>query len=110
MKLLVDQNLSPELVNLLGDLFPDSLHVFHILLGEAEDAEIWSYTRDNDYVFVTKDTDYRDLSRQRGFPPKVILILSGNGPTQQIADLLRDNFDLIQRFETDRTTGIIEMG
>ena len=110
MKLLVDQNLSPDLIGSLSDLFPDSLHVFQILLDEAEDIEIWGYARENDFVFVTKDTDYRDLSQRRGFPPKVILILSGNGPTQQVAELLRDNVDLIQRFETDRTTGIIEMG
>ena len=95
---------------MLDDSYPESSQVLLIWGAPPSDDVIWNYARDNDFVIVTKDTDYVNLSRQRGFPPKVILILSGNGPTQQVAELLRDNFDLIQRFETDRTTGIIEMG
>ena len=110
MKLLFDQNLSRKLPRILDDFYPESSQVLLIWGGPPSDSVIWNYARDNDFVIVTKDVDYVNLSRQRGFPPKVILILSGNGPTQQVAELLRDNFDLIQRFETDRTTGIIEMG
>ncbi|MEI7553723.1 DUF5615 family PIN-like protein [Candidatus Chlorohelix sp.] len=35
MKLLFDQNLSPRLVNMLEDLYPDSLHVSAVGLCSA---------------------------------------------------------------------------
>ena len=41
MKLLFDQNLSPRLVKLLADIFPDANHVFPLGLDESEDTEVW---------------------------------------------------------------------
>ena len=35
MKLLLDQNISPRLVYLLSDLYPDSLHVVNVGLDRA---------------------------------------------------------------------------
>jgi len=41
MKLLLfDQNLSPRLVNLLADIYPDSAHVDAIGLPTAPDREV----------------------------------------------------------------------
>jgi predicted nuclease of predicted toxin-antitoxin system len=37
MKLLFDENLSPKLVRLLHDLFPDSLHIRDVALKAAND-------------------------------------------------------------------------
>ena len=61
MKLLFDQNLSDQLVTLLADLFPNSTHVKTIGLNTAADTELWDYARDNDYLIVSKDTDFRNL-------------------------------------------------
>jgi len=41
MKLLFDQNLSPKLVRLLEDLFPDSVHVRDVGLKSADDLIVW---------------------------------------------------------------------
>jgi hypothetical protein len=41
MKLLFDENLSPQLVRLLSDLFPDSVHVRDVGLETADDAVVW---------------------------------------------------------------------
>ena len=44
MKLLLfDQNLSPSLVNLLGDIYPGSVHVDRMGLPTAPDREVWDY-------------------------------------------------------------------
>ena len=43
MKLLFDENLSPQLVRLLNDLFPDSVHVRDVGLETADDAVVWKY-------------------------------------------------------------------
>jgi predicted nuclease of predicted toxin-antitoxin system len=46
MKLLFDENLSPQLVPLLNDLFPDSIHVRDVGLKAADDPVVWKYAQD----------------------------------------------------------------
>ena len=63
MKLLLfDQNLSPSLVNLLADIYPGSVYVDRIGLPTAPDREVWDYPRQQDYIVVTKDADFSQLS------------------------------------------------
>ena len=50
MKLLFDQNLSPNLVNKLADLFPNSNHVFWLDLDEADDRQVRNYALDEGIV------------------------------------------------------------
>jgi predicted nuclease of predicted toxin-antitoxin system len=40
VKLLLDENLSPRLVALLSDVYPDSQHVEDVGLGETDDAQV----------------------------------------------------------------------
>ena len=110
MKLMVDQNLSDRLSSRLQDQFPGSLHIREVLTRRARDTNIWSYARDNGFVIVTKDTDYRRLSNERGHPPKVIWIRNGEAPTAVVESLLRDHFDEIEAFDQDPNRGIIELG
>ncbi len=66
MKLLFDHNLSPRLVNRLFDLFPESIHVYMLSMEQADDLEIWKYAQDNDFIIVTRDSDYNELLILRG--------------------------------------------
>lgn len=109
MKLLFDQNLSPKLVKFLGDVFPNSNHVFPLGLGEADDTDVWEYAKINDFTLVTKDADFGDLSILRGFPPKVIWIRRGNCQTSEIESLLRANSEAIEQLENDRQIGFITL-
>ena len=109
MKLLFDQNLSPRLVNLLDDLFPNSAHVFPLGLDEAEDTDVWKYAKINDFVLVTKDADFGDLSVLRGFPPKVIWIRRGNCKTSDIEQVLRTNYRIIEQLEFDSMLGLVTL-
>lgn len=110
MKLLLfDQNLSPRLVNFLVDLYPGSVHVDGIGLPAAPDREVWSYARQHDYIVVTKDADFSELSLLLGFPPKVIWIRRGNCSTKDIEKLLRDNYDAIAALSDDANIGIITL-
>ena len=84
MKLLFNHNLSPRLVWLLADLYPNSQHVFLLEMDQEDDRVIWDYALQNDYTIVTRDSDYSDLSLVRGFPPKVIWIRCGNCSTSTI--------------------------
>ena len=109
MKLLFDQNLSQKLVIELADLFPDSSHVRHVGLRDAGDFEVWDFARHNDFIIVTKDSDFIDLSLVYGTPPEVIWIRKGNCNTMAVARAVRENFDTIEQAIHARTGGVIEL-
>ena len=44
----------------------------------AKDTEIWNYAAKNGYIIVTKDSDFLNLIETRGYPPKLILLRTGN--------------------------------
>ncbi len=50
MKLLLDQNLSPRLIDALADLYPGSVHLQNVGLDRASDVEVWTYALKNDYA------------------------------------------------------------
>ena len=97
MKLLFDQNLSLKLTIALQDLLPGSEHVYNIGLAEVDDRAIWKYACIHDFVIVTKDVDYSDLSTLLGAPPSVLWIRRGNCQTKDIAQLLRQYYGDIHR-------------
>ncbi|HEX5810299.1 MAG TPA: DUF5615 family PIN-like protein [Anaerolineales bacterium] len=110
MKLLLfDQNISPHLVERLTDLYPGSVHVSMIDMGNALDMEIWQYAYDNDYMIVTKDADFSELGLLKGFPPKVIWIRRGNCSTREIEMILRENYSAIIALSEDLETGILTL-
>ena len=109
MKLLFDQNLSPELPRLLEDLFPESLHVGTVAMRETGDDMIWEYAKEHGYVIVTKDSDYTRLSTNLGHPPKVIRVTLGNGPTADVESLLREWYADLLSFHQDERQGLLEL-
>lgn len=98
MKLLFDQNLSFKLVSGLIDLFPGSTHVGAAGLSRSPDSEIWNYAASHDFMIVSKDDDFRQLSMLRGAPPKVVWLQVGNCSTSQIEQLLRRRYPAIESF------------
>lgn len=109
MKLLFDQNLSPDLVKRLADLYPDSDHVYHIGIDRVDDKELRDYARREGFVIVTKDSDFSDLCILLGFPPKVIWIRRGNCSTAAIESILRDHNDDIEVLRQDEVMGILTL-
>jgi len=110
MKLLLfDQNLSPRLVGRLADIYPNSAHVFSLGLGDAMDIDVWEFARDNDYMIVTKDADFSEFGIIKGFPPKIIWIRRGNCSTQDIENILRENFSAISELSVDENSGILAL-
>ena len=109
MKLLFDQNLSPRLVIQLADVFPDSQHVFQLGLDRASDDDIWTYAHDHEFIIVTKDADFSELSALRGFPPKVLWLCLGNCTTAEIETLLRGHQTTMQQLFDDSDTGTLAL-
>ncbi len=109
MRFLYDQNLSCRLIADLRDLYPDSLHVRDIGMKESDDSDIWNYAAQNDYIIVSKDSDFHQLSFMYGHPPKVIWLQVGNCSTNMIRSLLRLHHDAIMRFERSETASFLTL-
>jgi predicted nuclease of predicted toxin-antitoxin system len=109
MKLLFDENLSPQLPNRLRNLFPNSLHVRDVGMKATSDPIVWNYAKDNDLMIVSKDADMHDLSLVFGNPPKVIWVRLGNCSTSQVENLLRRDFDVIRAFYEDKDLSLLAL-
>jgi predicted nuclease of predicted toxin-antitoxin system len=107
MKLLLDQNLSFKLVPALDQAFPGSKHVKDFRLTGKDDAAIWQLAADQDFIIVSKDSDFLHRSLVRGHPPKVIQLRVGNCSTQHIQNLLTREEPVIKDFLADPTEAIL---
>jgi len=57
-------------------------------LERATDAAIWLYAREHDYVIVSRDGDFEEISMLRGVPPQVVAITGGNASKAAVLNLL----------------------
>jgi predicted nuclease of predicted toxin-antitoxin system len=90
MKLLFDESLSPKLVILLRDLFPDSESALRNGLAGVGDRKILEYAAAKGFVLVSTDRDFENIMSQ--VPGSNIVILrSCNYPTDVAAEVLRRN-------------------
>lgn len=110
MKLLLDANVSWKLCNKFKDYFEDCLHVDSIQLETpAKDIEIWNYAKNNSLTIVTNDEDFLSFSNIMGFPPKLILLRTGNQHSQYIQELLISRFYDIKIFYDSEDYGVLEL-
>ena len=107
--LLFNQNLSYRLPRMLADLYPESRHVMAVNLDVGGDNPIWDYAKTRDYIIVTKDKDYIELSQRLGHPPNVVLIRLGNCPVEAVAALLRERYGDILALARDEGQGLLEL-
>jgi predicted nuclease of predicted toxin-antitoxin system len=109
MNILFDQHLSPKLVRMLADLFPNSAHVIAFGMDKADDWAIWNHAAVNGLTIATKDDDFQQRSLVQGHPPKVILVGIGNCSTAQAEHLFRSYQKELSDFENDPTQSLIEL-
>lgn len=107
--MLFDQNVSPDLVRRLTDVFPGSDHVFNVGLDEADDIDLWQYARDHGFIVVSKDADFSEISMVHGFPPKLLWLRLGNCRTEDIEELIRANHQFIVQLVDDDERGILTL-
>ncbi|MEM7551956.1 MAG: DUF5615 family PIN-like protein [Bacteroidota bacterium] len=75
----------------------------------AEDLKIWNFAKDKEFIIVTQDSDFNDLTNLYGFPPKVIWIRVGNHSTLSINKLLYDHESEIRSFQSNKEYGCFEI-
>ncbi len=106
MKLLFDESLSPRLVSLLGDLFPQSESALRNGLARTGDRRILEYAANHAFILVSTDSDFERLLAE--FPAaKAVILRSCNYPTGTAADVLRRNAIRIAELPTSHNQMII---
>ena len=109
MKILLDANISWKLVNKLNPIFGQCAHVDLIGLNvPANDIDIWDYALGNGYIIITKDNDFVDLLEVNGFPPKVVLLKTGNNSSRELENLLINAKQMIEDLERNNF-GLLEI-
>ncbi len=109
MKLLFDQNISYKIALASSKYFLGSVHVGRVGLSTSTDKAIIDYAIKNDFVIVSKDSDFLDYVSFNGSPPKVIIIKSGNTSTEYLIELLNHNHQNIADFLNDSSKDILEL-
>jgi predicted nuclease of predicted toxin-antitoxin system len=109
MKLLLDANISWKLTSPLTEIFGNCSHVDKIgITVPAQDIDIWTYANKNGYIIVTKDNDFVDLLEVKGYPPKIVLLKTGNNSSKAIMELLVTAKKLIQDL-SENNYGLLEI-
>ena len=96
MKLLLDENLSRRLVPFLQNEYPGSTQVVLAGLQSATDRALWDYAKANDFVIVTRDADFEELSLVFGQPPKVIWLKTKNQSKAATLAVLLESKTLVE--------------
>lgn len=80
MNLLIDENLSPELVQRLAAKGVAAVHVAHIGLSGASDPEVWRYAFDHDQIAVTINAaDFLYLAETVELHPGLVVLRTVGG-------------------------------
>ena len=91
MKLLLDENLSRRVVPFIQKSYPDSSHVVLVGLENKDDKTIRQYAIEHDFVVVTKDADFYEMSLLYGQPPKIVWLKIGNQSKAKTINTLLEN-------------------
>ncbi|MEG4218462.1 DUF5615 family PIN-like protein [Microcoleus sp. Pol14C6] len=67
-------------------------------MTNTDDAEIWEYAKTNNFVIVSKDSDFHQRSLLYGHTPKFIYLRVGNCSTSKIVQMLQDEIHIISQF------------
>lgn len=109
MKLLLDENLSRRIVPFLQSEYPGSTQVALVGLERASDREIRDYARKNEFVIVTRDADFYEMSVLFGQPPKIIWLKTGNQSKTVALNVLITNRKTIEKVLVEDGKACIEI-
>jgi predicted nuclease of predicted toxin-antitoxin system len=74
----------------------------------AADTRIWNYARENGCIIVTQDSDFLNLLQTKGYPPKIILLRTGNISAREAERILLQAKPSIKELERQHL-GLLEI-
>jgi predicted nuclease of predicted toxin-antitoxin system len=110
MKLLLDANISYKIADALKFHFEDCVHVNFIgLSSPAKDIEIWNYAFEKEFMIVTNDEDFLYFMMVKKFPPKLILLRTGNQSSVAVKNILINHKGAINDLYHSSVYGLLEI-
>ena len=109
MKLLLDENLSRRIVPFLQTDFPGSSQVVLLGLESASDLEIWQYAQANDFVIVSRDSDFHERSLVAGHPPQVVWLKIPNRSKTVVLNILLEHRTEIEQALLQENRACVEI-
>ena len=110
MKLLLDANVFWRLAAKLKQHFEECIHVDRVGMHiPTKDFEIWNYALSNNFIIVTNDEDFLNLLNVKGFPPKIVLLKTGNQSNNYILDLLIKHVNDSHALYSSANYGVLEL-
>jgi predicted nuclease of predicted toxin-antitoxin system len=110
MSLLLDANISWRSAAVLKNHYGSCFHVDRISLSvPAKDMEIWEYARQHNLIIVSNDEDFINLLMVKGFPPKVVLLKTGNQSRAAVEELLISIKPQIMDLQVSLEVGLLEV-
>ncbi|MBY0425925.1 MAG: DUF5615 family PIN-like protein [Cytophagales bacterium] len=107
MKLLLDANISWRVVNQLKNHFESVYHILDFFDHHETDENIWKLAAKENYIIVTNDEDFVKLSSIKGWPPKILLLKTGNQSNTFILNLLLAKKPEIESFAFNDELGVL---
>ena len=109
MKLLLDENLTFRLTKSLQVDYPGSCHVKDVQMMETNDSLVWQWAQRNGFAILTQDSDFEQMARLLGQPPKVIYLRFGNSSLLNLLSQLRHHRDAIAAFLLHPAAACLEL-
>ena len=110
MKLLLDANISWRLCSFFIENFSECTHVNKTDLPRpAKDFEIWQFAKKHGYTIITQDSDFLNFLETKGYPPKVILIKTGNINKEQMKAIILQARLSIFELHNNEEYGLLEI-
>lgn len=107
MKLLLDANISYRLVKALSNHYQGIAHVTSYFPHNSSDLTIWEFALKEGFVIVTNDEDFVSLLATKNWPPKVILLKTGNQSNDFLSKILISKQFDIERFYDNGQQGML---
>lgn len=110
MILWLDAQLPPSIAVWIAATFGVETHAVRNLgLRDAQDAVIFQAARAVEAVVMTKDSDFVEMLRRLGSPPKVIWVTCGNTSNARLREILSSELSVaIARLESG--DDLVEIG
>ena len=110
LKFLIDTQLPPRLATWIRNNSIEAKHTFDYPKGQfLSDSEIRKIAVNEDFIIVTKDTDFFEYFLIKGIPPKVLLLEVGNISNGDLIDLFEKYFPkIIEMFNNENASVVIQ--
>lgn len=103
MRFICDVHISFKIAKHLSLLGYETIHVNDILdKWFTKDREISAFADQNDFILITKDSDFKNSFAINHTPRKLIKINLGNISNQGLVKILSDNLEFIEKLNSSK--------